>query len=159
MIYSYLNPRLLQWIPRVPELFAQKWYYQIKRPVAFAATETNRINREAWCIMILSIVALVPILWLIVALTLLKMPGHKACLSALAITIILALTLWHLPAVDCATSAAEGFATALWPIILVILAAIFTYNLALKTGAMEVIKKTLTGVSADKRVLILLIGW
>ena len=52
-----------------------------------------------------------------------------------------------------------GFASALWPIILVIIAAIFTYNLSLKTGAMDVIKQMLTGVSADKRVLVLLIGW
>ena len=109
--------------------------------------------------MLQSCLALVPIVWLIVALTYLKMPGHKACLSALAVAAVLALTLWRMPAADCATSALEGFATALWPIILVILAAIFTYNLSLKTGAMDIIKRMLTGVSADKRILILLIGW
>lgn len=109
--------------------------------------------------MVQSIVALVPILWLIVALTVLKMPGHKACLSALVITIVLALTLWHMPGQDCATSALEGFASALWPIIIVIIAAIFTYNLCVKTGAMDIIKQSLTSVSADKRVIILIIGW
>lgn len=105
------------------------------------------------------ILALLPILWLIVALTGLKMAGHKACLGALAVAVVLALAFWKMPVLDCATSALEGFATALWPIILVIIAAIFTYNLSLKTGAMDVIKQMLTGVSADKRVLILLIGW
>ncbi|MGX8709537.1 MAG: L-lactate permease [bacterium] len=109
--------------------------------------------------MLQSYLALVPIVWLIIALTYLKMPGHKACLSALAVAVVLALTLWHMPAADCATSALEGFATALWPIILVIIAAIFTYNLSLKTGAMDIIKRMLTGVSADKRLLILLVGW
>ncbi len=109
--------------------------------------------------MFLSCLAMLPIIWLIIALTFLKMPGHKACLSALAVAAILALTLWHMPVTDCATSALEGFATALWPIILVIIAAIFTYNLSLRTGAMEVIKQMLTGVSADKRILILLVGW
>lgn len=109
--------------------------------------------------MLHSFLALLPIIWLIVALTWLKMPGHKACLSALAVAAILALALWNMPVKDCATSALEGFATALWPIILVIIAAIFTYNLSLKTGAMEIIKQMLTGVSADKRILILLVGW
>ncbi|WP_411677015.1 L-lactate permease [Caproicibacter sp.] len=109
--------------------------------------------------MLQSFLALVPIIWLIFALTYLKMPGHKACISALAVAAILALTLWHMPAADCATSALEGFATALWPIILVIIAAIFTYNLSLKTGAMDIIKRMLTGVSSDKRILILLVGW
>ncbi|HCS74939.1 MAG TPA: lactate permease [Clostridiales bacterium] len=109
--------------------------------------------------MLLSCLAIVPILWLIIALTVLKMPGHKACISALVVGAIMALTLWHMPATDCLTSAIEGFAVALWPIILVIIAAIFTYNLSLKTGAMEIIKQMLTSVSADKRILILLVGW
>ena len=110
-------------------------------------------------IVLKGILALLPIIWLIVALTGLKMAGHKACVGALAVTVVLSLAFWKMPPVDCATSALEGFATALWPIILVIIAAIFTYNLSLKTGAMDVIKQMLTGVSADKRVLILLIGW
>lgn len=84
---------------------------------------------------------------------------HWACFSALLVAAVLSLTLWQMPATDCATSALEGFAAALWPIILVIVAAIFTYNLTLKTGAMDVIKGMLTGVSADRRVLTLLIGW
>ena len=109
--------------------------------------------------MLLSVVALVPIIWLIIALAVLKLPGHWACFSALLVDAVLSLTLWQMPATDCATSALEGFAAALWPIILVIVAAIFTYNLTLKTGAMDVIKGMLTGVSADRRVLILLIGW
>ena len=107
----------------------------------------------------MGILSLLPIIWLIVALTGLKMAGHKACLIALVITIVEALFLWQMPAIDCATSAVEGFASALWPIILVIIAAIFTYNLTLKTGAMDVIKQMLTGVSADQRVQVLLIGW
>lgn len=110
-------------------------------------------------IILKGVLSLLPIIWLIVALTGLKMAGHKACVGALIITIVESLFLWKMPAVDCATSALEGFASALWPIILVIIAAIFTYNLSLKTGAMDVIKRMLTGVSADKRVLILLIGW
>ena len=107
----------------------------------------------------MGILSLLPIIWLIVALTGLKMAGHKACLGALLITIVEALFLWRMPVIDCATSALEGFASALWPIILVIIAAIFTYNLTLKTGAMDVIKQMLTSVSADQRVLVLLIGW
>lgn len=106
-----------------------------------------------------SVLTLLPIVWLIIALAVLKMPGHRACLIALAIAAVLALTLWRMPVLDCATSALEGFAAALWPIILVIIAAIYTYNLSLRTGAMDVIKRMLAGVSRDKRVIILLIGW
>ncbi len=109
--------------------------------------------------MLLSVLALIPIIWLIIALTWLKMPGHWACVSALVIGAVLALIFWRMPGVDCFTSALEGFASALWPIIIVIIAAIFTYNLCVKTGAMDIIKQSLTSVSADKRIIILIIAW
>lgn len=106
-----------------------------------------------------SILALLPIIWLIVALSGLKMAGHKACIGALIVSAVLALFFWKMPALDCASAALEGALMALWPIILVIIAAIFTYNLSLHTGAMDVIKQMITGVSADSRVLALLVGW
>ena len=109
--------------------------------------------------MLLSCLTLLPILWLIVALVVLKIPGHIACLSALVVAAVLGITLWHMPPSIAFTSILEGIATALWPIILVIIAAIFVYNLSLKTGAMDVIKRMMTSVSADQRILILLIGW
>lgn len=105
------------------------------------------------------ILAMLPIIWLIVALSGLKMAGHKACVIALAITCILAIGYWKLSVICTATAALEGILNALWPICLVIVAALFTYNLSLKTGAMDKIKKMLAGVSTDQRVLALIIGW
>ena len=61
--------------------------------------------------------------------------------------------------INTATAALEGICNALWPIIIVILAALFVYNLTLKTGAMEKIKAMLAGVSTDKRILMLLIAF
>lgn len=105
------------------------------------------------------ILALLPIIWLIVALSGLKMAGHKACVTALFITVILAVSYWKLNIVCTATAILEGVLNALWPICLVIIAALFTYNLMLKTGAMRLVRKMLIGVSQDKRILALLIGW
>lgn len=105
------------------------------------------------------LLAMVPIIWLVAALSGLKMAGHKACVIALMLTMVLAAGYWKLSAVCIATAALEGVLNALWPICLVIVAALFTYNLTLKTGAMEIIKKMLAGVSRDQRVLALIIGW
>ncbi len=105
------------------------------------------------------ILALLPILWLILAMSILKMPGYRACLIALVITAALALFYWHQVPLNTATAALEGVLNALWPIIIVIIAALFTYNLTLKTGAMETIKAMLGSVSTDKRVLMLIIAW
>lgn len=105
------------------------------------------------------VLAMLPIIWLIAALSGLKMAGHKACVIALVVTMALAIGYWRLSVLCTATAALEGALNALWPICLVIVAALFTYNLTLKTGAMELIKKMLAGVSRDKRVLALIIGW
>ncbi|MFW2490475.1 L-lactate permease [Clostridium chromiireducens] len=105
------------------------------------------------------LMAILPIIWLIIALSGLKMPGYKACSIALVLTLVLAIFFWKLDAVYAATGVLEGVLNALWPICLVIVAALFTYNLILRTGAMDSIKKMLAGVSRDKRVLTLIIGW
>ena len=105
------------------------------------------------------LLALLPIIVLIVALTALKWEAYAAALSALAVTIVEALFIWHMPALYAATAAAEGFAMALWPISIVIIAAVWVYNLTVHSGAMEVIKAQLMGVSSDKRVLVILIAW
>jgi lactate permease len=104
-------------------------------------------------------VALVPIVWLMVSLGILKMPGHKTCSITLVITILLALLVWKMPVTAASTAVLEGAALALWPIILVIVAAVFTYNLSIHTKSMETIKKMMTGITTDKRILVLILAW
>lgn len=103
--------------------------------------------------------ALAPILWLIVALSIIKMAPWKACIMALVISLAVGMGVWEMESVRAMESVLEGLALACWPILLVIVAAIFTYNLTLQTKAMDTIKDMLTSVSHDKRVLILLIAW
>lgn len=105
------------------------------------------------------LLGLSPILWMIIALCGFKMAGYKASFVAMILAAILSISVWKLPVLDTATAALEGFAMAVWPIILVIIAAVFLYNLSLHTGKMEIIKQMITSVSADKRILVILIGW
>lgn len=105
------------------------------------------------------ILGLLPIIWLIIALSGMKMPGYKACSIAILVAAVVALFYKHLSPVSTVTAIVEGVLTALWPIILVIIAALFVYNLTLETGAMDEIKSMLSSVSSDKRILALIIGW
>ena len=107
----------------------------------------------------LFLIALSPILWLAIALCALHMQPHKACLLALLISVVVGIGLYDMTTVHAIQSILEGMALACWPILLVIIAAIFTYNLSEHTKGMEGIKRMLTSVSNDRRVLILLIGW
>lgn len=64
-----------------------------------------------------------------------------------------------MPIMDVTTGVLEGALMAIWPILGVIVAAIFAYNLTVHTGGMEKIKAMLSSVSTDKRMLILIIAW
>ncbi len=108
---------------------------------------------------LLFLFGLSPILWLIVALTFLKLPTFKAAFGSLLVSAVLSVLLWKMPITHMMTAALEGFLMACWPIILVIIAAVFTYNLSLKTGGMDIIKQMIASVSNDKRILVLLIAW
>ena len=105
------------------------------------------------------VLALAPIIWLVIALCGMHMQAHVASVGAFVVAVACAMVGWHMSAINVATAALEGFAMALWPIVIVIIAAVFTYNLTVHTGAMETIKRMLCSVSADRRVLALLIAW
>lgn len=109
--------------------------------------------------LLMFVLALLPILWLVLALCGMKMEAWKASFGALVISALLGMFVWKMTPINAATAALEGMAMAIWPIVIVIIAAVFTYNLTVHTGAMETIKGMLTSVSSDKRVLVLLIGW
>lgn len=105
------------------------------------------------------ILALCPIFCLIIAMMVFKLPAWKAAIAAAVVAAIEALLYWKTPASIVGMAAVEGGAMALWPIVLVIVAAVFTYNLVCETGGMDVIKSLLTSVSSDKRVLVILVAW
>ncbi|MCI1967634.1 L-lactate permease [Clostridium luticellarii] len=108
---------------------------------------------------LLFFIALIPIVWLMVSLSALKMPGHKTCPFTLAVTILLAVLIWKMPVLNAVTATFEGVALAVWPILIVIIAAVFTYNLTVYTKSMDVIKKMMTGITTDNRILVLILAW
>ncbi|MDD3049431.1 MAG: L-lactate permease [Bacilli bacterium] len=110
-------------------------------------------------IFVMFILALLPIIWLVIALCGFKMQAHVASVGAFIVAFLEAIFIWNMPIINAGSAALEGFAMAIWPIVIVIIAAVFTYNLTVYTGAMDIIKRMITSVSCDKRILVILIGW
>ena len=105
------------------------------------------------------LIALLPIFWLLLSLGMIKMPAHKACLIGLLASAVLAHLVWAMPLPFLASAALEGFVFALLPILWIILAAFLTYNISLRTGAIDTIKALLSSISQDRRIQALLIAW
>lgn len=110
-------------------------------------------------IMLLTFLALAPILWLLVSLGVLKLPAHKACPIGLLFSVVIAVWSWNMDALLAGKAALEGALFALLPILWVIIAAFFSYNLSLHTGAIDQIKNLLLHCSSDRRIQALIIAW
>lgn len=110
-------------------------------------------------IYVLFFIALIPIVWLMISLGVLKTPGHKATPVTLIVTLILAIIVWKMPVVDALKAGLEGAASAVWPIIIVIIAAVFIYNLSIYTKSMDLIKNMMTSITTDQRILVLILAW
>jgi lactate permease len=118
-----------------------------------------------------ALVSVIPILLLIVLMMGFKVSGYKSAMITLVVTILLALfavpamgiipekyadvsifgiTLW---------SVVEGFLKACFPIILIIICAIFSYNILCETKEIETIKTQFIQMTSDKGLLVLLLTW
>ena len=103
--------------------------------------------------------AILPIAVLVVALTVIKAPAWCAALAAFATAAIEAFLAFGLTMPEIAKCTANGAATGLFPIGLVIVSALFTYGITVESGAIGEIKGGLSSLSEDRRFLALLIAW
>lgn len=118
-----------------------------------------------------AIVSIVPIILLFVLMLGFKMAGHKSAFITLVVTILLAL--FAAPAMDMVPekfqdasifgvvgwSFVEGVFKALFPILIIIMMALYSYNILLETKEIEVIKAQFTSISDDKGIVVLLMVW
>ena len=81
-----------------------------------------------------AVVALLPIVFFFVTLAVLRWQGYLAGLGTIALTVIIALTVYRMPAGLALRATANGMAYGLWPISWIILNAVFLYKLSVKSG-------------------------
>lgn len=105
------------------------------------------------------ILAIVPVLLLIVLMAFFKMLGDRSSVISLIVTMLIALFGFHFAIDDLACSFLYGALKAVSPILIIIVMAIFSYNVLLKTRKMEIIKQQFTSISTDKSIQVLLLTW
>jgi len=106
-----------------------------------------------------TLVAALPIVVLLGSLALLRFPAHWAALAGLATAILVALTVYRMPAQLTFAAAANGALYGLFPIGWIILTAIFVYDITVRTGKFEIVKQTVAGLARDRRLQLLLIAF
>ena len=106
-----------------------------------------------------ALVAAIPIILLLGALAFFHVKAHWAAVLGLASAWAVAVFVYGMPAKMATMSAVNGALFGLLPIGWIILNAIFVYDITVKTGKFEVVKDTIAGIAADRRIQVLLIGF
>ncbi len=106
-----------------------------------------------------TLVALLPLVVLLGLLAGAGWSAQRAAVAGLVTALVIAVGLVGMP-VDAAVAAAvHGAAFGLFPIGWIILTAMFLYRLSVEAGALAVMKRSVTSLSADHRVQALLIAF
>jgi L-lactate transport len=106
-----------------------------------------------------ALVAIIPILFFFWALAIRRMRGHVAALLTVVIAIVEAWLVFSFPLDKAISATVYGMVTGLWPIGWIVFNAVFLYKITVKTGYFEVIRRTISSLSEDRRIQALLIAF
>lgn len=106
-----------------------------------------------------SVVAALPLLTLFVLLGGLRLKAHWAGLAALAVSVVVAVAAYGMPLDLALLSGTEGAAFGLFPIMWIVLAALWVYQLTVASGRFEDLRRSFNMVSDDPRVQALIIAF
>lgn len=106
-----------------------------------------------------TVIALIPIIWLIISLGVFHVRGDVACAIGFVGAIILSILGFNFSFINSITAGMDGIMMAIWPIIYVIISALFIYNVSKKSGGLDTIMSMLTSITKDMRILVLILAW
>ncbi|MBO0679659.1 L-lactate permease [Mycolicibacterium sp. S2-37] len=121
-------------------------YQQVLDPVA---------GSLAWS----AAVAAVPLLLLFVLLGALKMTAWKASLISLAVSVAVAVLVYGMPVGQTLLAATEGAAFGFFPILWIVINAIWVYQMTVETGHFDVLRRSFSSVSDDQRIQAIIIAF
>ncbi|PEJ60595.1 MULTISPECIES: lactate permease LctP family transporter [unclassified Bacillus (in: firmicutes)] len=106
-----------------------------------------------------ALMAAIPIIFFIIALTVLKLRGYIAGALSIIVAGIVAVLVYGMPIKMIVSSAVYGILAGIWPVASIVLAAIFLYKLTTKTGQFSIIRKSIASITEDQRIQVLLVAY
>jgi lactate permease len=106
-----------------------------------------------------SIFAALALLVLFVLLGGVRMKAHWAALVALGVSLVVAIVVYSMPVGQALDSAAEGAAFGFYPIMWIVINAIWIYNMTRETGHFEILGRSFSSVSDDQRIQAIIVAF
>jgi lactate permease len=104
-------------------------------------------------------IAALPIVVLLGAIAVLRLKAHVAACAGLATALLVATIIFHMPIRLAFTAATYGAGYGILPVCWIILPVIFLYDLTVKTGTFVTLQESLTNITDDSRLQLLLIAF
>lgn len=104
-------------------------------------------------------VAAIPLLILFYMLAVRKAKGHIAAAAGLIGALIVAVAVWKMPVGLAVSATLMGAAFGLFPIVWIVVTAVWVYNMTVESGEFEIIKDSLARLTDDRRLQALLIAY
>jgi lactate permease len=106
-----------------------------------------------------TLAAAIPVVTLLVLIASGKVKAHIAALIALVAAILAAAVVFTMPTGLALRATILGIATGFFPIGWIVLNVIFLYRLTVEKGVFATLQQTIGGVTADRRLQLLLIAF
>ena len=106
----------------------------------------------------LTILSLLPIATVAVFLVGLRWPASRAMPLSYLVAVVLALSVWQVPAIQIAAATVNGLVVAA-TLLYIIFGAILLLNTLQQSGALRTIRRGFTGITPDRRVQVIIIAW
>jgi lactate permease len=106
-----------------------------------------------------SIFAALPVLTLFVLLGGVRMKAQWAALISLGVAMLVALIVYGMPVGQTLLSTSEGAVFGLFPIMWIVIMALWVYNMTVESGHFAVLRRTFGAVSNDQRIQAVIIAF
>lgn len=106
-----------------------------------------------------SIFAVLPLVCLFILLGGVKLKAQWAALASLATAMLVAIIVYGMPVGQTALSATEGAAFGLFPIMWIVVTAIWVYNMTVETGHFAVLRRSFGAISDDQRIQAVIVAF
>jgi lactate permease len=106
------------------------------------------------------LVAILPIATVLLLLGVARRPAWQAALAGLIVGLIVAIAVWGLPAGIAFAAASNGAVFALWPVMWIVITALFVYNIAVSSGRFDAFRAwIIKHLPNDRRVVLIVIAF
>jgi lactate permease len=106
-----------------------------------------------------TLVAALPIIVLFSLLAGLKVKPHWCAIAGAATAVVVAIVFFKMPPALAALSFGYGVAFGVLKIAWIVLAAVYLYDISVETGQFEIMKESVAGITADRRLQVLLVAF